>query len=319
VKQKIKDFIRKDFKERVNGVFTLSNLQDNDIKKRFNTIKYKYSSIYQEFQNTQDTLDTKSIGYDWGSWSGKIRETFKSSVPIDFLSNPLISMTMVFKRISGVKETEDRIKLLETVFNEQKLKKLIVEDYIGKPTISNAKYKTSANRTHHASHLSFYKKAINENFWETNTIVEFGGGYGNMARILRKMNPNLTYIIIDLPELLSLQYIYLGSLEQEENLNIINEKNLNIVQNKINLVSSELIYSNKINIATDSFISTWALSESPDYLQEFVVKKNFFNAKRLLLASYIDDNNKLNKIINFNDIEKVKVPFLSGEHEYWLR
>ena len=36
-----------------------------------------------------------------------------------------------------------------------------------------------------------------------------------MARILRKLNPNFTYVLVDLPELGALQYIYLYSVTGE--------------------------------------------------------------------------------------------------------
>jgi hypothetical protein len=314
-----KELIKKDFKELVNGLIVLPTLKDLDMIVRFNNLKDRYQEIYKKFQIKQSAMDNNSVGYDWGSWSGKIREAFSISVPLDFLSNPLISLTMTFKRVAGVKDTQDRIKILEDMYSEQELSALLKEDYIGKPVISNSKHKTSANRAHHASHLSFYKKNTRRNFWDTKSIIEFGGGYGNMARIIRRINPKVTYIIIDLPELLALQYIYLASLESENRINIINDNNINIAQGKINLVSSELVFEKKVKLDAESFISTWALSEAPKFLQHFVVKSNFFGAKELLLASCIDTNNNLNDILDFNDIRKDKVPFLSGDHEYWFR
>ena len=140
-----------------------------------------------------------------------------------------------------------------------------------------------------------------------------------MARIIRKMSPTITYTIIDLPELLSLQYIYLGSLESEDQLNIINRDNPNIVKNKINFISSEFLVNNNVQLESESFISTWALTESPEYLQKYVSNINFFNAKKICLASHLDDNNYLNNIIDFNDIKKEKVPFLNSLDEYWVK
>jgi hypothetical protein len=313
--QKIKDFIRKDFGERVNGITVLPSLGNKKLLENFYNINSKYNTICAKLLDTSNALENNSIGYDWGSWSGKIREVFKDGVPVNFLSNSLISFTMVFKRISGVKDTTNRITILEDIFSEKELLALLLEDYIGKPIISNAKYKTSTNRTHHATHLGFYKKMTNNYFWNTESVIEFGGGYGNMARIIRKMNQDITYIIIDLPELLALQYTYLGSLEGESEINIVNIDNPNIVKSKINLVPSDLVYKGKISVSAESFISTWALSECPEYLQEFVSSKSFFGATRLLLASFIDNNNKL-KIKN---IKKEIVPFLDGNHEYWTR
>lgn len=319
MKQKIKDFLRKDFQERINGFTILPSLKNEEVNKNFNALSVKYDTIFSQLSDDSNLLQSDSIGYDWGSWSGKIREVFKDNVPINFLSNSLISFTMVFKRISGVKQTKKRVDLLEKVFTKDELYHLLKEDYIGKPIISNAIYKTSTNRTHHATHLAFYKKMTGDYFWNTKSIIEFGGGYGNMARIIRKMNKNITYIIIDLPELLALQYVYLGSLEDESEINIVNIDNPDIKKGKINLVPSDLVYKGELSVHAESFISTWALSECPEYLQNFVYSKNFFDSKKMLLASFIDDNNILKKSIDFTNIKKEEVPFLSGHHEYWAK
>jgi hypothetical protein len=159
----------------------------------------------------------------------------------------------------------------------------------------------------------------NQNFWDTSSIIEFGGGYGNMARIIRKMNPTVTYTLIDLPELLALQYIYLGSLESEKELNIVNIDNPDIVENKINFISSEFLVNENIKLDAESFISTWALTESPESLQKYITKLNFFDAKKLCLASHIDENNFLNNTLDFNKLKKEKVPFLNSLHEYWMK
>ena len=145
------------------------------------------------------------------------------------------------------------------------------------------------------------------------TIVEWGGGYGNMARIIRRMNPSITYIIVDLPELLSLQYVYLGSLEGADIINIITSVKDVVVAGKINLISSELLLAGQFQLNCHAFISTWALTECPEYIQQFVSDKSFFSAKDVFIASRIDENNHLRKLA----CNKFPVPDLQGNHEYW--
>jgi len=94
---------------------------------------------------------------------------------------------------------------------------------------------------------------------------------------------------------------------------------MKISPNKINLISSEFLYKENMSLDADSFISTWALSESPYYLQKYVVNNDFFKTKNLLLASLSDENNLLKEIMNFHNIEKVNVPLLKGNHEYWIK
>lgn len=315
----LRQWIHFDLRELINNLIIRPNIKDHDAIKRFLNLNQQYDHICQKYYDTNITLQQNSIGYDWGSWSGKIRKSFKKSLPINFLDNPLISFTMVFQRNKGVKQTEARISNIKKIFNLDLMQKILLEDYIGCPTISNSFFKTSANRAHHTLHLASYFQATKKYFWESSSIIEFGGGYGNMARLIRKMNPNLTYIIVDLPELLALQYVYLGSLESEENLNIISSKSDSIKIGKINLISSNLIYSNEISIHAESFISTWALSECPNFLQKFVIENDFFSASNILIASLVDANNCMVNLVENKNLSTIKVPFLNGNHEYWMR
>lgn len=41
-------------------------------------------------------------------------------------------------------------------------------------------------------------------------IFEVGGGYGSLAYLLKRLNPNITVILTDLPERIALQYYYLS-------------------------------------------------------------------------------------------------------------
>ena len=75
--QKIKDFIRKDFGERVNGITVLPSLGNKKLLENFYNINSKYNTICAKLLDTSNALENNSIGYDWGSWSGKIREVKK--------------------------------------------------------------------------------------------------------------------------------------------------------------------------------------------------------------------------------------------------
>ena len=116
-----------------------------------------------------------------------------------------------------------------------------------------------------------------------------------------------------MPELLSLQYVYLGSLEGADIINIITSDKDVVVAGKINLISSELLLAGQFQLNCDAFISTWALTECPEYIQQFVSDKSFFSAKDVFIASRIDENNHLRKL----PCSKFPVPDLKGHHEYW--
>lgn len=316
---KVKLFMKQYFLERLLNSYSKRQLKNNENLNLFYFLNNKYDTYCKYFIDETISTSKNAIGYDWNTWSGQIRQSFKNGLPIDFLSHPKIRTTMVLGKSSGIYETKERLVLLEENLSKDILKILLKEDYIGKPIISHATYKTSANRAHHAMHLAMYQNITNHYFWETTSILEVGGGYGGMARVLRKINPLITYIIVDLPELLAVQYIYLASLESESEINIVNSSNTTIVKNKINLVSSEFFIRNEFHFEIDSFISTWAITECPQHIQEFFVKNNFLNAQRLLIASFIDENNFLNNGINFDQMQRERVPFFKGHHEYWVK
>lgn len=285
----------------------------------FNLLRWDYENIYLKL-NHNKILNRKSEGYHWDSWSGKIRSKFRKKVPLNFLSEPLIAFTMVLGGTSWSPNlAKERILASKQIFKEDELRRLLLEDNIGIPILSNLEYLTSANRAHHVSHLAYYLKMTGEKLWENNTILEWGGGYGSMARLVRKMNKDATYIISDLPELLALQYIYLGSTEHSDCLNLVSSNMDKIVPGKINLVPSELLLSGGFNINCDIFISTWALTECPKFIQEFIYNKKFFQAKTVFIASLIDANNWLNaEIKKGKDVKLMPVPFFVEPHEYWI-
>lgn len=290
---------------------------------RFNVVKDRYSKICNSLLNGSEGSNTVSKGYDWTAWAGAVRRAFSDGVPLGFLSHPTISFTMVYARRRGVRLSRLMIKDVEQVFGKDAASRLIHEDYIGLPVIVSAAYMTSANRCYHASHLATYTQVCKRNFWDSESIFEWGGGYGNMARIIRKMKPSITYTIIDLPELLSLQYVYLVSLEGEDNVHIVQPGNMpQLVKGKINLLSSELAVNKGGALVCDSFISTWALTESPQEAQSFVRKNKFFGAKNILLASLRNENNYLAACLDDTSLLRIPVPEYKGigkGHEYWLR
>ncbi len=77
----------------------------------------------------------------------------------------------------------------------------------------------SMNLIHQAYHLAQWERAAGKRIEQLDTIVEFGGGYGAMALLCRRMGFEGKYIIYDLPEFSLLQEYYLsqfGMLDKVE-------------------------------------------------------------------------------------------------------
>lgn len=70
---------------------------------------------------------------------------------------------------------------------------------------------TSGNLVHQAYHLFQLEESLKVRIEELDSIVEFGGGYGAMVLLCRRLGFKGKYTIIDLPELSLLQKFYLSN------------------------------------------------------------------------------------------------------------
>jgi hypothetical protein len=284
----------------------------------FLRIRKLYSVKYTEFINNAKEigLDFYPVGtYDWELWRRDIKNNFSKNLPIYFLHNHIISKTMVF----GLRKYQkNKLLLIESCFQNEYVKTMLRESFIGFPIISNLKYLSSENTIHQAFHLSSYYNLTNKNFVDSQRIVEWGGGYGCLARMVKKINPKCTYIIMDLPELSVLQYVYLSSIFGQNEVNFIT-KNLEIEEGKINLISSDYFMSLDKEIKTDTFISNWALTESGKDYQNYVLGKKFFSAENILVSCVDDENNHIvnNESCSFDYKESITV--LGGKNFYFMK
>lgn len=73
-------------------------------------------------------------------------------------------------------------------------------------------YITSGNLIHQAYHLMQWEQRTKKRIESLDTILEFGGGYGTMAMIAKRLGFKGRYIIYDLPEFSALQEYYLSNV-----------------------------------------------------------------------------------------------------------
>jgi putative sugar O-methyltransferase len=217
----------------------------------------------------------------WEQLNAKIESTLLPYPGFSFLRDPLIRTTMVIADFGQVLKQE--LTMLEKKYSEDRLKVLLEEDYVGGPIIINSKYLTSHNSIHHLFHLTKYLNKAKFTIDEISTVVEWGGGYGNLAKIFKRLNlVDHTYIIIDTPLFSSIQWLYLSTILGKENVNLLQSSKDIICPGKINLIP--ICFLDDHQISADLFISTWALSESSPFSQDYVVAHEWFKSKHLLLA-----------------------------------
>ncbi|MHA1768076.1 MAG: putative sugar O-methyltransferase [Promethearchaeota archaeon] len=216
----------------------------------------------------------------WIKYSNELKKEILPYPPFSFLNNPIIKKTMF---ISKASYNKNELKYLKKNLTHKELKSLLLEDYIGKSHLSSIRYFTSGNTIHHLYHLIRYFNKLYCNLHDIDTVIEWGGGYGNLAKIFYRLyKRRITYIIIDLPLFSCIQWLYLSTIFGEKNINLIQTRKDRLLKNKINLIPVNFI--NSYVLKGTLFISTWALSESNKYCQDMVFRSNWFNCPHLLLA-----------------------------------
>ena len=198
------------------------------------------------------------IGSDMGealpfwkaAWESLLREA-QSSDPRFFMRWPTIAGTMVNRTTPFSLDVYRRLRQSREWRT------------VWKPAITRLPFghgprflpypRTDANTVMHAGHLLHYAAVTGGNWRDHDVIVEFGGGYGSMCRLVRKLGFQGRYVIFDLRPILALQKYYLA---------------LHGIAAGYDAAATNLLTTSLATVA-DSFgprtavMSTWALSEMP--------------------------------------------------------
>lgn len=187
-------------------------------------------------------------------------------------------------------------------------KKLLKENSVGSPIKYFLYPSSSGNKIFQTYHLKSYEDFLKSDIKNLNKIIEFGGGYGNMAETFKKINKDVDYTIFDTPEVSLLQYYYLSRLKIKTNFNSCKKKELVNLIYSINILKlkSNLIKSNSKKL----FIANWSLSETPlDLRKEFKFITNNFDYQLISFQKNFEgiDNFKFFKKVNEYNLNKNRI------------
>jgi hypothetical protein len=252
----------------------------------------------------------------WKDFISELEKTLLPYPPFNFLKDPIVAHTMFVD--AGGRWFKQEVSFLEKKQTRERLSLLLQEDPVGGPSRLYPKYLTSHNSIHHLYHLTRFMEKTHCDLKSMDSIIEWGGGYGNMMKILHRLRGGAgTYIIIDLPLFSCLQWLYLSTILGNDCAHILLTSQDTVRSGAINLVPLCLLEN--VDIKGDLFISSWALSESSKHSQDYVLQQNWFGAKHILLA-YQDHNQKLpdsGRIGKFAETSGAiieDIDFLPGHH-----
>lgn len=114
-------------------------------------------------------------------------------------------------------------------------------------------------------------------------VVEVGGGFGAFAYVYAQCNPDASYVIVDLPEMLALQHYYLTlALPGYRIVCARRPTDVKPAPRQILLLPTSLIDPGTVK--ADLFFSTFGFSELPRPLQSQIESSDYFGARQIFLA-----------------------------------
>jgi len=165
--------------------------------------------LIKKVANLKKTQPFSTSNKFWANQSLKLAELILKGDLENFLRWDVISETMLFcdKR----KALIEKRQISKSQFYKSRYKNLLLDPLFGNPKRMSFFEKTTANTIHHLYHI--FRFEMNQfQIGNSKVVLEYGGGYGNFARLINSISSNLVYIIYDLPVFSHLQQYYLSSI-----------------------------------------------------------------------------------------------------------
>jgi hypothetical protein len=175
----------------------------------------------------------------------ELRDMINNYDPRNFLNWKIIQGTMFFGANSA-----NYLEFKELKKDWNYWRNMLKESPVGNPRPYYLKKNSSGNLIHYAYSLEQLRK-LSVDLKNFEQVVEVGGGYGGMARLIFSLGFAGNCIIFDLPEFSALQSYYLNSVDKK-------------IAEKTAFVSDAENIKNHFSPGKKTlFIATWSLSEMP--------------------------------------------------------
>lgn len=249
--------------------------QRSDQWNDFSRLADGFSDLYNKIalrENSDLTLPY------WSRTNAELERYLLPKPRFDFLNQPLLIETLMTER-----DPAADLRFLEKHLSRERLQEVLREDLVGDPAIHNELYATSYLSVFHLRHMVEYELTTGARLADFQRVIEWGGGQGNFAKLMWRINGPRTYVVVDTPLFTCLQWLYLSTTLGAHSVVVHSSEPVRIRPGLINLVPLSLIRSATLE-PPDLFVSTWALSESSRAAQDFAVARGWMAADHLLLA-----------------------------------
>ncbi len=214
--------------------------------------------IIKDLRLRARSLKSLAAGRSWEDFVRKLKNRFLYLDPRNFLRWGVIQLTMTM--IDTPPEVLEEMN--QSPDWDHFWSPALQENAFGNPVPHPNLKRSSGTLVIHAWHLFNLKKNTDIDLTALDVIVEFGGGYGSMCRLLRNLGFKGIYVIYDLPEFSLLQDFYLRGI----GLETVVYQGEKPVRGQNILVSGMERFEDLKALLPDGkklFIATWSISETP--------------------------------------------------------
>jgi putative sugar O-methyltransferase len=269
-----------------------SNLFTEELKSA--RLSYEqWEQLEQQYKN----LMSLYVHPYWQKVRKEMQKFLMTKLGEDYLRSNLILHNLGGGR-GGI--TKDKQEKLSYILSKNDKVRQFMQTYtdsrVGKPILyRNISFNKSMIVPSSLDYIYYLARIVRDFNSHIETYVCFGGGYGGFSRIVRLYNPKATVLIIDLPEMLALQQLYHAINFPTLPLVSHFKPSQHILEGGLNLLP--VWWLRKINWKPEIFISTFALTETTDYLIKEVIKTNLLSAKHIFILggknSFFNTHNTL--------------------------
>lgn len=226
----------------------------------------------------------------WERFREELRRELDARDPRTFLRWPIIQHAMCLTNSGAV---VPEYLGLRTSGHWARYSRAVEESPAGNPVRFLYCPRSSGSLLHHCHHVMRFAEITGADLSTMDAIVEFGGGYGSMCRLLHRLGFRGRYFIYDLPEFSALQRYFLQSIGMP-----VLDAGADPAAPGIHLLSD----LGKLQAALAllpaggrrAFIATWSLSESqPELRDRFLPLVETFDCFLLAFQNHFNgvDNN----------------------------
>jgi hypothetical protein len=240
-------------------------------------------NLYREWRHAADGSEGALVHPLWSDARQRFAELVRDGVPDDFLTDPFVRHMLHRTGFGELEEVELAYLGRWRGPGHERLKSYR-EPVFGSPTEDCAEFGVSASALNKLYYVARIREAID--LERVPAVLELGAGYGLLCQALLSAAEGIrVYVLIDLPELLALQYAY---LRETTDIKLVPHHAPPSAweQGAVHFVPIHVFEQS--HVKADLVISTFALSETPRRVHDMFTNSAFFGAS----AVYIIGQNR---------------------------